>query len=360
MLRLRLTQKIGIKSTTSEFMNSSRDQTSPNRITLHELADVTGVSIATVSRALRDLPAVHKETRASIRDAAQKLGYIPDQGGVRLRTGKTQSVGIVVHQEDPLYVFGYSLIQGMHEQLRNSGYTLIILSDEKGGRRSLDECLKSRMVDGLILTHTMKRDPRIRSVIEAGIPLVTYGRSDISGPYDWHDFDNETFAYQAVQTLAEAGCDKIIMPLPSRAYNFNEYMKKGYLRALREQGLKSYETNLKVDVDTNEFYSKAKDILTKKDSPNGWVCVRDHNILPLLSAVESQGKVIGSELQIAAKQANENLNFLNVPMVRFRQDLRQAGSRIIKSLLNRIRTPSSNSEGVLLDLPRIHLKKEAI
>ena len=135
-------------------MNPSREKTSPTRITLYELADYTGVSIATISRALRDLPAVREETKASIREAALKLGYIPNQGGVRLRTGKTRAIGIVLHQEDPLYVFGYSLIQGMHERLRKSGYTLIVLSDEKGGRKSLDECLKGRMVYSLILTHT--------------------------------------------------------------------------------------------------------------------------------------------------------------------------------------------------------------
>ncbi len=341
-------------------MNPSREKTSPTRITLYELADYTGVSIATISRALRDLPAVREETKASIREAALKLGYIPNQGGVRLRTGKTRAIGIVLHQEDPLYVFGYSLIQGMHERLRKSGYTLIVLSDEKGGRKSLDECLKGRMVDGLILTHTTERDPRIRSVIEAGIPLVTYGRSKISGLYDWYDFNNESFAYQAVQSLAEAGCDKIVMPLPSRTYNFNRYLQKGYLRAMKEQGLEPHKINLNVDVETRVFFKQAQEILSQKDCPNGWICIRDHNILPLLSAVEKQRKVLGREIIIAAKQANENLNFLNVPIIRFQQDLRLAGTRIINTLLNRIRNPSNESEGILLDLPLIHSKKEVI
>ena len=73
--------------------------TADERPTLKTIAAATGLAIATVSRALKDAPDIGEETKRRVRETAERLGYRPNRAGVRLRTGKTNVIALVLSAE---------------------------------------------------------------------------------------------------------------------------------------------------------------------------------------------------------------------------------------------------------------------
>ncbi|HSK39014.1 MAG TPA: LacI family DNA-binding transcriptional regulator, partial [Arenibaculum sp.] len=72
------------------------------RPTLKTIAELTGLAVTTVSRALKDGPDLNAETKARVRAVAAEIGYRPDRAGVRLRTGRTYVVGLILDQNDEI------------------------------------------------------------------------------------------------------------------------------------------------------------------------------------------------------------------------------------------------------------------
>jgi LacI family transcriptional regulator len=106
------------------------------RPTLRTLAEITGLGVSTVSQALRDSPEIAEETRKRVQLAAQQAGYRPNRAGVRLRTGKTNVIAVVLNAQDEGSGFVADFVFGLSKALENTGYHLVItpydLSDPMG------------------------------------------------------------------------------------------------------------------------------------------------------------------------------------------------------------------------------------
>jgi LacI family transcriptional regulator len=76
--------------------DSVQDMRDGDRPTLKTIAALTGLSIATVSRALKDAPDIGEDTKRRVREEAARVGYRPNRAGVRLRTGKTNVIALIV------------------------------------------------------------------------------------------------------------------------------------------------------------------------------------------------------------------------------------------------------------------------
>lgn len=99
------------------------------RVTLRTLANVLGLSVTTVSRALKDGPDVNAETIDRVKKAAATHGYRPNLGGVNLRTGKSLAVGMVVRfeRQGELNILTASLLEGVSTTLKAKGYRTILV-----------------------------------------------------------------------------------------------------------------------------------------------------------------------------------------------------------------------------------------
>ena len=141
---------------------------------IHDLARETGVSTATVSRALRGLPRVSDETRAKVMDAALRLGYVPSPHAVGLASGgQTRTVAIVV-----LFVtrwFFATVVHGAEQVLRERGYDVLLYNiggDPDARRRVLLTQLVTKRADALIVVGEGDgADPMIRLAARAAKPI---------------------------------------------------------------------------------------------------------------------------------------------------------------------------------------------
>ena len=85
------------------------------RPTLKTIAFMTGLGVTTVSRALKDAPEIGEETRRRVQLVARQVGYRPNRAGVRLRTGKTNVISLVLDTDEQIMGFVSDIIYGISE-----------------------------------------------------------------------------------------------------------------------------------------------------------------------------------------------------------------------------------------------------
>ena len=99
------------------------------RVTLRTIAEVTGLSLSTVSLSLRGGTTLKQETRDKVAEAAKALGYIPDRAGVRLRTGKTNVIALVLDGAEDSIDFARQMIQGIGNAIKGTRYHLTVIPE---------------------------------------------------------------------------------------------------------------------------------------------------------------------------------------------------------------------------------------
>src|SRR5882757_1859041 len=126
------------------------------RATLRTISELTGLSPSTVSLALRGGARLRPETYEKVTAAAAQLGYVPDRAGVRLRTGKTNVIALVLERADETIDFARYLIQGIGHAIQGTRYHMNV-TPEFGADVTVEPIryiMENRTADGVIITHT--------------------------------------------------------------------------------------------------------------------------------------------------------------------------------------------------------------
>ena len=148
----------------------------PRRTTIEDVAEAAGVSVATVSRALRNLPNVATSTRQRVADIAQKLGYSADPAASRLAAGRTKTVTVVVPNLAGWY-FSH-IVDGVEAVCAEAGYDVLVVG--VGSRNDLSRILAEvyhleRRTDGLVVIDVPVSAEQAASINDRGVALTTVG-----------------------------------------------------------------------------------------------------------------------------------------------------------------------------------------
>src|SRR6266496_1643658 len=147
-------------------------------ITIYDIADKLNVSIATVSRALKNDPVVSKKTRKKIFDLAEELGYRSNHFARNLRQQQTNTIGIIVHELNSNFIT--SVLAGVEKITTEAGYDLIIAhSSESYAKEAANaKNLFHKRVDGLIasLSFDTTDMKHFKPFIDKGVPVSFFDR----------------------------------------------------------------------------------------------------------------------------------------------------------------------------------------
>ncbi|MDA2944151.1 MAG: LacI family DNA-binding transcriptional regulator [Actinomycetota bacterium] len=179
-----------------------------DRPTIDDVAAAAGVSVATVSRALRGLPNVAPATRQAVVDAASRLDYHADPAATRLASGRTGTIGVVV----PLLGGWYfaQVVAGIEEICAEQGLDLIVMSaasHEHLDRLADDSARLRRRVDGLIFVDYALADSHVDRFHDIGIEVVSIGAA--SGGFPTVGIDDRMVGEIATRHLLELGHTRI-------------------------------------------------------------------------------------------------------------------------------------------------------
>ncbi len=212
------------------------------RTNLKTLAEHLGLSVTTVSRALKDGPEVKPDTVKRVKEAAATLGYLPDVGGIYLRTGKTMKVCSIFFAPE---VADYgdagflAQVESLSAGLEGESYNLIVLT-QTAGQSPLDpvkRVYQQRLADALVFSRTTPLDERARFCLEFGFPFVSFGRTELQTPHAFVDHDDEGGVFDAVTRLAAEGHRRIALYNPAGGLTYAGFRLRGYQRALAEAGI---------------------------------------------------------------------------------------------------------------------------
>ena len=306
--------------------------------TLQTIATLTGLAVATVSRALANAPEIAVGTRGRVQRVAAEIGYLPNRAAQRLRTGRTNVISLVLDPHDELLGFGTSLVSGITAALRDTPYQLII-TPHFADVPSIDPVryiLRHRMADGIIFSRTEPLDPRVRLLIEHGFPFVCHGRTELSTPHPYVDFDNYAFAYEATRRLIDKGRERLAIILPPRRFTFCQHLQHGFMTAVREAGV-AFEIPGGIDLD-----SPAEDIrqfVASRDArtgPDGYVCSGEVSALAVMAGLTDRGLSIGKDVDLVAKQTSRLFGQIRPRIETIYEDITAAGEIMGRLVLERI------------------------
>lgn len=256
---------------------------SDSAVTMKDVAAELGVSVTTVARAMKDGHKIGAATVERVRAAADRMGYVRNLDGVKLRTGRTfvMMAFLSFSNEEEIGDSGsVGLLNGIHQRFAGTDYAVravpVTMGDTALDR--LQQVVRGRNADGIILDHTTLRDPRVRYLLEANVPFVTFGRTELLSDHAFFDIDNEHAAWQGTTALLDAGHRHIALLDGDRRYTFVRQRERGYERALRERGIEPDPTlshHSELAADTSRVAGRA---LASRGA-DAFVCVNELSFL---------------------------------------------------------------------------------
>ena len=322
--------------------------------TLRTIADLTGLAVTTVSRALSDDPAINQDTRKRVAQMARDVGYAPDRAAQRLKTGRTNVISVLLDPHEEILGFGTSIMLGITQALQGTPYHLIVMPNfvKSSNVEAVDYIVRNRLADGLIFTRTETLDPRVRLLIENDFPFVTHGRTEFATPHAYVDYDNFAFAYEAARRLIARGRNKLTIILPSPRLTFGNHMRHGFMTAVREAGI-AWEIPETVDLDSpagairDHFRARADEA----DAPDGLICPGEVSAMAAMTGLFEAGRMLGREYDIVAKQTSRLLSDIQPGVDTIYEDLTAAGMELGRMLLRRIGGERASDLQLLLQPP---------
>ncbi|WP_396193860.1 LacI family DNA-binding transcriptional regulator [Flavobacterium sp.] len=180
-------------------------------ITLKQIAETLGISITTVSKALKNYPDVSPKTRKAVLDLAQSLSYTPNSFAVNLRTKESRTIGLII--PEVVHHFFSNVINGIIDEAEKNGYLVIILQSNESLEleKKQVELLMQKRVDGIImsLSNESNDDEHIKEILRKEVPFVMFDKISKLIPCSKVIINDQKAAFDAVEHLIQKGCRKI-------------------------------------------------------------------------------------------------------------------------------------------------------
>jgi LacI family transcriptional regulator len=208
-------------------------------VTIYDLARKLDLSIATVSRALKDDPVVSKKTKKRIADLAQELGYRSNHFARNLRTRRTMTIGVIIPRINSYFMS--AVIAGMENIANNEGFNLIISQSSESVEKERSNAVThfNNRVDGLLvsLAYDTGSVAHFEPFFKRKIPLIFFDRVAEHRDCTCILIDNAKAAYEATTHLISQGRKRVVhITAPSRRNVYIDRLK-GYKEALADNHL---------------------------------------------------------------------------------------------------------------------------
>jgi LacI family transcriptional regulator len=300
---------------------------------------MTGLNVTTISRALNNAPELSAETRERVQKLAAEIGYVPDRTALRLKTGRTHVISLILDPHDEILGFGQSMVSGLTAALRGTAYHLVITPNFRNVApiEPITYILRNKAADGVIFSRTEPDDARVKLLLEHDFPFVSHGRTEIAAAHPYVDYDNFTFAYHAVKRLHAKGRKRILTILPQARFTFGKHLREGFLAAIAETG-QAYEipADVTLDSDADAIRQATVRRIEQGSAPDGYICSGDAAALAVMAGITDAGKVIGRDADVIAKQTSGIFSQVRPKVEAIYEDTALAGRQMGELLLRRI------------------------
>lgn len=270
--------------------------------TLKEIAEALGISITTVSKALKNYSDVSAKTKNAVLALAEELNYTPNSFAVNLRTKESKTIGLII--PELVHHFFSNVINGIIAEAENNGYLVIILQSNESLELEKKQValLINKRVDGIImsLSNESNNDLHIKEIINKEIPFVQFDKISKLIPSSKVIINDQKAAMEAVQHLIDKGCKKIAhIRGPENPQNAIDRFL-GYKKALEKNGI-IFDPNLVYtckNVTFEEGAEFAKQILENHPDVDGIFVITDLVAVGVLAHFNEKGIQVPKQIAV--------------------------------------------------------------
>lgn len=310
------------------------------RTSLKEMAEQLGVSIATVSRALRNSHEVGEEMKTRVQELAKKLNYRPNPFAQSLRQQKPKVIGVVV----PNLVTHYyaAVLDGIEDYATKAGYAVVAANsheDHIREEKAIDNFV-GMYVEGIIacLAQDTVDYSHFTEINEMGIPLVFFARTCLPEIFSSVVSNGDEAAFQATRHLIETGSKRIAFIGGPTHLDMVKRRKHGYLEALRENNI-SIDRSIVIngDIDYESARNATLQLLQRDDRPDAILAFNDIITYAAFDAIKTLRLEIPKDVAIIGFTEAESSAFVTPKLSVIMDQAHLTGERACELLLRNIR-----------------------
>lgn len=270
-------------------------------ITMKDIAKALNVSVATVSRALKDSPRISKEKREMIKQYAQEHNFSPNIIAESLRHMKvrpTKIIGVIIPEFTHFYFS--SILSGIDMEASQMGYSLMVAQSAEMYEREVSICKKffDNKVCGVIVSQAKdtKAYDHFHKLMDAGVPLVFYDRicTDINASRVV--VDDYQGAFNAVKHLIDTGCRHIAYFGAPLNLEISKNRYNGYRDAILQNRLELKDEYVRVCDNSQDAEVVTREMLEAENIPDAFFAVNDETAIGILNTAKKMGYRIPQDI----------------------------------------------------------------
>jgi LacI family transcriptional regulator len=326
--------------------------------TIHEVAKLSGVSVATVSRVFNGYPDVSRETRQRVLATAQKLDYTPSAAARTLVTQRSHLIGVILFtgrdHPDLQHPFFLEVLVGLKHSLGAQGYDLMLFAGEQpagaGGPHAYARRARHHRVDGVVvLAVDDAEEPELKKLVASGTPVVAVDLVVTGKRASYVVSENLDGARLAVRHLHGLGHRRIATIAGLSHHKPAADRLLGYRAELHDLGLErqaDYEAQ-------GDFYMQSgetamRQLLGLHEPPTAVFAASDMMAVGAVKAIEDAGLRCPEDIAIVGYDDIQLAEYFSPPLTTIRQDKRGLGAAAARSLVQMLEDPQASPPVLML------------
>ena len=328
------------------------------KVNIKDIATKTGLSISTVSRVLNgkaEQYRIGKKSQQIIIAAAKEFHYVPNQFAANLRTGKSNTIALIVPSlNNPFFA---DLASTINAEIRKFGYiTMISDSDENLENEELELLqMMSRNVEGLIIAPCGNNWEHIKQLHDQGLPIICIDRYFEELDIPFVSTDNYDGAYNATQHLIDNGHSRITCIQGVQHSTPNRLRVKGFIDAMENAGIENYNI-VGDEFSAQNGYLETRLLLQQKVRPTAIFTFSNNIAMGCMKALKELNVRIPEDISLITFDDHLYLDYLETPLSCIAQPVSDISKIAIKFLLSRLNNTENKINQILLK-PEMKFKK---
>ena len=320
------------------------------RIKLTDIAEKTGFTVGTISKALQNKEGISQETRETILKAAKEIGYIANSQAGGLRSGSTKTVAIIISDiTNPFFAIEIKTCVSILEKY---GYSAIVMGTEESAEREEQAIISAinKNVDGVLLCPTQHNTRGIELLQQNGMPFVLMGRRFADLDTDYVICNDEQGGYLAGQHLAQLGHRRIMIITANPRISSSCERLRGFRRAMSEMNIPvAPELIHESDVSAHDAVRIIEDALASRQEFTAVFAFSDYIAWEIIYTLNRYGLRVPEDVSVVGFDDVQSHMYFPPPLTTIHTPTHLISTQSVELLLGQIRGRANDATHLMLE-----------
>lgn len=315
-------------------------------ITIQNVAELAGVSVATVSRVINGIQNVRNDTKEKVLAAMEELNYSPNASARNLR--KQESKAVLVLTPNFSNPFHSHILDGISERAQMLGYSALIVpyKTEENAEMQMKDMIDSKKADGAILLASGRTEKWLKKYEKdyCIVQCAEYSEQVTRVPHV--SINNYKAMFQMTKYLQSLGHKEIAIVLNDNKFVSTNLRLDGYLDAMKENGIVDCERLIYRGKNYNfeTGIEAINDLMNREIKPTAVMCISDILALGVINGANSMGLQVPDELSVTGFDDVDYTKMIHPYLTTIKQPCYDLGTRSMDLLYNKLQGINCEAE----------------